>query len=313
MTIRVGVAQIGAIPFDIEASVDKAIKWVEKAGTQGCQLVVFPEAFISAYPKGLGFGSLVGVRAPEGREMFRRYFDSAIPVPGVETDKLCEAAGQANLHMVIGVIERDLGTLYCTALFIGSNGSLLGKHRKLMPTASERLVWGFGDGSTIPVIDTPVGRLGAVICWENYMPMLRMAMYSKGVTVYCAPTADDRDSWLPSMRHIAMEGRCFVLTSCQVMRRRDFPDDYPCGMETSPDDVLMRGGAAIVGPLGQVLAGPVFDEETLLTADIDLADVTRAKLDFDAAGHYARPDVFHLVVNETARKAVKTIIDEESL
>ena len=168
----------------------------------------------------------------------------------------------------------------------------------------ERLVWGFGDGSTLPVADTELGRVGAVICWENYMPMLRMAMYAKGVELYCAPTADDRDTWVPSMRHVALEGRCFVLTACQYLTRGDCPDDYAAVHGDDPGAVLMRGGSAIVGPLGQVLAGPDFDGETILTAEIDTAEIARGKYDFDVTGHYARPDVFRLHVNERPMPSV---------
>jgi len=304
MKIKAGVAQVGSVPFDADASVAKAETWIAKAGAEGCQIVVFPEAFISGYPKGSDFEVSIGVRTARGREEFRRYLDGAITVPGPETDRLGAAAAAANVYLVIGVMERELGTQYCTALYFGPDGTLLGKHRKLMPTAGERLAWGFGDGSTLPVLDTPIGKIGAVICWENYMPMLRMAMYSKGVTLYCAPTADDRESWLPSMRHVALEGRCFVLTTCQVIKRGDFPADYRCSVSDDPQTILMHGGAAIIDPLGKVLAGPVFDEETLLTAELDLDEVDRGKFDFDVAGHYARPDIFTLIVNEAPQHAV---------
>jgi nitrilase len=173
-----------------------------------------------------------------------------------------------------------------------------------MPTAGERLLWGFGDGSTMPVFATPAGNIGAVICWENYMPMLRMAMYAKGIGIYCAPTADDRETWLPTMRHIALEGRCFVLSACQVVRRGEYPRDYRCMITEDPDALLMRGGSAIIDPLGKVLAGPLFDEEALLTADLDMEDIPRAKFDFDAVGHYARPDIFSLRVDESPKDPV---------
>lgn len=305
MIVKAGVAQVGAVPFDVEATLQKAEAWIAKAGAAGCELVVFPEAFFTGYPKGSDFDISIGVRTTRGREEFRRYFEASIVVPGPETQRLGKAAAEANSHVVIGVMERELGTMYCTALFFGSDGTLLGKHRKLMPTAGERLAWGFGDGSTLPVIDTPVGKIGAVICWENYMPMLRMAMYAKGIALYCAPTADDRETWLPTMRHIALEGRCFVLTSCQVLRRGDFPADYRCRVTDDPNAILMRGGAAIIDPLGNVLAGPVFDEEALLTADLDLDALAAAKFDFDVAGHYARPDVFTLTVDENPKSAVR--------
>ena len=304
--VRVAVVQAGSVPFDTEACVDKAVRLTADAAATGAKVVLFPEAFIAGYPKGLSYGLVVGARDPVGREEFRLYLDAAIEVPGVHTLRLGEAAAAAGVYLVIGVIERELGTCYCTVLFFGPDGSLLGKHRKLMPTALERMIWGFGDGSTLTVVDSPYGRIGSVICWENYMPMLRMAMYAKNVALYCAPTADDRDTWLSSMRHVALEGRCFVLSACQFLRRKDFPETVRVSLGESPDAVLMRGGSAIIGPLGNVLAGPDFEGETILTAELDLGDIGRGKFDFDVAGHYSRPDVFRLIVNEASMSAVET-------
>jgi nitrilase len=306
------VVQASSVPFDREACVAKAVRLVGEAAAQGARVVVFPEAFIGGYPKGLDYGLVVGARDPQGREEFRLYLESAIAVPGPDTERLGAAAAASGWYVVMGAIERDGGTLYCTALFFGPDGSLLGTHRKLMPTALERMIWGYGDGSTLTAVDSPYGRIGAVICWENYMPLLRMAMYAKGVALYCAPTADDRDTWLPSMQHIALEGRCFVLSACQVLRKRDFPDTVRVSLGDGPDALLMRGGSAIVGPLGQVLAGPAFGSETILTADLDLHDIGRGKFDFDVVGHYARPDVFQLVVNEapTPAVAVKKLVQQ---
>ena len=304
--VRVAVVQAGSVPFDTEACVDKAVRLTADAAATGAKVVLFPEAFIAGYPKGLSYGLVVGARDPVGREEFRLYLDAAIEVPGVHTLRLGEAAAAAGVYLVIGVIERELGTCYCTVLFFGPDGSLLGKHRKLMPTALERMIWGFGDGSTLTVVDSPYGRIGSVICWENYMPMLRMAMYAKNVALYCAPTADDRDTWLSSMRHVALEGRCFVLSACQFLRRKDFPDTVRVSLGESPDAVLMRGGSAIIGPLGNVLAGPDFEGEAILTAELDLGDIGRGKFDFDVAGHYSRPDVFRLIVNEAPMSAVET-------
>jgi len=300
---RAAVVQAAPVVFDTSQTLVKLADLATDTARQGAALAVFPEAFVSAYPKGLDFGARVGSRTPEGREQFRRYFESAIDVPGPATQALGRAAKGAGLHLVVGVVERAAGTLYCTALFFGPEGQLLGKHRKLMPTAMERLIWGYGDGSTLTVVDTPLGRLGAVICWENYMPLLRMAMYAKGVQLYCAPTADDRETWLATMRHIALEGRCFVLSACQYLTRGDCPPDYALPA-APPGTVLMRGGSSIVGPLGQVLAGPNFEGECILTAEIDLGEIARGKYDFDAAGHYARPDVFQLSVNESAQAPV---------
>ncbi len=303
--VRAAVIQAGSVMFDRERTIAKARDLVADAGRRGAQVAVLPEAFVPGYPKGLDFGARIGNRTAEGREDFRRYWDSAVDVPGPAADALGEAAKDAKLHLVAGVIERDGGTLYCSVLFFAPDGRLLGKHRKLMPTASERLVWGFGDGSTLPVFDTPAGRLGAVICWENYMPMLRMAMYGKGIQIYCAPTADTRDSWLPTMRHIAVEGRCFVLSCCQYLTRADCPPNYALDIE-APGGVLMRGGSCIVGPFGDVLAGPDFSGECILTADLDLTEIARGKYDLDVVGHYARPDVFRLLVNERPATAVET-------
>ena len=304
--VLVAVVQAGAVPFDTTACVEKAVKLTAQAAAKGARVIVFPEAFIPGYPKGLDYGLVVGARDPAGREEFRMYLDAAIEVPGPHTERLGEAAAAAGAYVVIGVIERELGTCYCTVLFFGPDGRLLGKHRKLMPTALERMIWGFGDGSTLTAVDSPYGRIGSVICWENYMPMLRMAMYAKNVALYCAPTADDRDTWIPTMQHVALEGRCFVLTSCQFIRRKDFPDTVRMSLGDGPESVIMRGGSAIVSPLGKVLAGPDYSGETILTAEIDLGDIGRGKFDFDVAGHYARPDVFSLTVNEQPANPVVT-------
>jgi nitrilase len=281
MPSSVAVVQAGSILFDPEASVAKAERLIAEAAGGGAKLIVFPEAFIGGYPKGEDFGARVGSRTPEGRKLFRRYFEGAIDVPGPATARLGEAARAHAAWVVIGVIERDGGTLYCTALFFAPDGSLAGKHRKLMPTAMERLIWGFGDGSTMPVLDTGFGKIGAVICWENYMPLLRAAMYAKSVQIYCAPTVDDRETWPVTMRHIALEGRCFVLSACQHTE-------------------LIRGGSVIVAPLGKVLAGPCYDGECILRAEIDVGEIAEGKFDFDVSGHYARPDVFRLQVRTGA-------------
>ncbi|HZX94991.1 MAG TPA: carbon-nitrogen hydrolase family protein [Myxococcales bacterium] len=304
MKVTAAVVQAAPAPFDSARTLEKLEALAADAARQGAELAVFPEAFVSGYPKGMDFGAVVGRRTREGRDHFRRYFDSAIEAPGPEVERIAKVAREHRLHLVVGVIERAGGTLYCTALFFSGEGGFLGKHRKLMPTAAERLVWGMGDGSTLPVFDTRVGRLGAVICWENYMPMLRMAMYAKGVQIYCAPTADDRETWLPTMRHVALEGRCFVLSACQVLRRRDLPADIPNALGEDPQTPLMRGGSCIVDPLGKVLAGPLFDEQGILTAELDLDEIARGKYDFDVAGHYSRPDVFRLTVNEEPLRPV---------
>lgn len=302
------VVQAAPVAFDVARTLDKLADLATDAARKRAKLAVFPEAFVSAYPKGLDFGARVGVRTPEGRDMFRRYFDSAIDVPGPASVRIGAIAKANDLHLVVGVIERDGGTLYCTALFFTPAGDLAAKHRKVMPTAMERLIWGAGDGSTLSVIDSPLGKIGAVICWENYMPLLRTAMYAKGVELYCAPTVDCRRTWAPTMRHIAVEGRCFVLSACQYARRSDFPADYP--IDTPPiavqdgDAVLIDGGSMIVSPMGDILAGPDYEAECILTAEIDRRLIAGGKFDLDVVGHYARPDIFQLQLDEREKLAV---------
>ena len=288
----------GAVPFDWEASVEKACRLTAEVADKGAALAVFPEAFISVYPKGLDFGSRVGSRTPEGREQFRRYWASAIEVPGPATEALGKAARENRIHVVIGVIERDGGTLYCTALFFAPDGTLLGKHRKLMPTAHERLVWGFGDGSTMPVFDTEIGKIGGVICWENYMPMLRMAMYSKKSRSIALPRPTTARPGCRPCGTLRLRAVALCSPPASTFSAADFPPIIPRVQGDDPNTVLMRGGSCIIDPLGRVLAAPSFEGECILTAEIDLDEIPRAKYDFDVVGHYARPDVFRLFVNE---------------
>jgi nitrilase len=302
--IVASVVQAGSVAFDTDATIDKLGDLVADARRGGADLVVFPEAFVGGYPKGHDFGAVVGSRTEEGRDWFRRYAEGAIALPGPELTRIADAA--AGVHLVAGVIERDGGTLYCSVVFLSPDGRLLGVHRKLMPTAAERLIWGFGDGSTMPVVDTDVGRLGAAICWENYMPLARMAMYGKGVEIYLAPTADARERWQATLQHISLEGRCFVLGCNQYVHRDMYPEDLEMREELeSWPEVLSRGGSAIYGPLGELLAGPLWEQEGTLIADLDMSAIARSKFDFDVTGHYARPDVFKLEVDESSRSPVQ--------
>ena len=285
--IKVSVAQFGSVLFDTPATLDRMESVCREAAAAGTQLLVCPEALVGGYPKGMTFGAIVGSRTEAGRDQFLRYSNSAIRVPGTETDRIAAWAQELNLHIVTGVIERAGCTLYCTSLVFSPDAGLISKHRKLMPTGSERLIWGQGDASTMQVADTAVGRIGVAICWENYMPLYRQHLYNQGVELWCAPTVDTREIWQTSMRHIAYEGRCFVLSPCQCLTSQDWPEDL---REQGGE---IDGRSLIVSPFGEVLAGPIAGTG-LLTAEINLEDITRGKYDLDVAGHYNRPDIFDL-------------------
>lgn len=302
--ITAAVVQAAPVSFDKSRTLEKLNDLSTDASNLGAQLALFPEAFVSAYPRGLDFGARIGSRTPEGRDWFKYYYESAIDIPGPEIEYMSRVARSNKLTLIVGVVERDGGTLYCTVVFFDPNGAYLGKHRKVMPTAAERLVWGFGDGSTMPVYKTPSGKIGAVICWENYMPLLRTSMYAKGIEIYCAPTASVLSSWIPTMQHIAMEGGCFVLSCNQFTRRSDYPDEYPLDEPLPPEAIMSRGGSCIVSPAGEILVGPNYDDEAILTCDINLDEIKRYKYDFDVVGHYSRPDIFSLQVNNAPHSLV---------
>lgn len=296
---KVACVQATPVIFNKAKTLEKAVGWIEKAASKNIRLLVFPESFIPAYPAGLGFGTVVGSRTEAGREQFREYWENSVEVPGEETKVLAKLARKYKMYLVMGVTERDTTTktLYCTLLYFGPNGSLLGKHRKLKPTAAERLIWGEGDGTSLVSFDTSLGKLGGLICWENYMPLARMAMYQKGVEIYLAPTADSRDSWTGTMIHIALEGRCYVLGCNQYFTKNDYPQHLQPHLAEDRPEVLCRGGSIIVSPQGKVLAGPLYGEEGLLEVEVDLDEVVRSRMDFDPAGHYNREDVFELKVS----------------
>jgi len=301
--VKVAVVQAAPVLFDRDATVEKTCKLINECASNGSEFVLFPEAFIPAYPRGLSFGMVVGSRDEQGRKLWQKYWENAVELPGDATIAIGKAIKEAGVYAAIGVIERDTqtsgGTLYCTIVYFGPDGQILGKHRKLKPTASERLIWGEGNGSTLTVLDTKLGKIGGLICWENYMPLARMELYQKGVDIYLAPTADQRDGWQASMRHIALEGRCYVLSCNQYVTKDMYPTDLP-GIEELDEQpqVMCRGGSVIVSPMGEVLAGPLFDKEGNLYAELDISEIIRSKIDFDVVGHYSRPDVFRLTINE---------------
>ena len=296
---KVAVVQAQPFLFETDRTIEKMWDLMAGIKAESRDLVLFPEAFLPGYPRGLTFGAVVGSRSIEGRDLYARYYQNAIAVGDARFKDLQKMAAELNADLAVGVVEKEdkSGTLYCTILYFASDGSFLGKHRKLKPTGSERLIWGDGDGSTMPAMNNGFGIYGGLICWENYMPLARMAMYQQGIQIYLAPTADCRDSWQVTLQHIATEGRCFVLGCNQLITRDAYPEDI-LKLVSDPSTIACSGGSVIIAPGGDVIAGPVLNEERILYADLDLEEVTRGKYEFDVAGHYNRPDVFSFRVNK---------------
>jgi nitrilase len=313
-TVKAAAVQAAYVLMNQQATLDKAIGLIEAAAAQGAQIVVFPEVFIPGTPIWIDSRPIW-----DGDEQwFAMLAAQAVVVPGPVTDALGAAARAAGTYVVMGVEEREPhgSTIYNTTLYLGPDGALLGKHRKLMPTGSERTVWGMGDGSTLPVVDTPYGRLSGLICWENYMPLARFYLYSQGVDIWAAPTLAPGDAWVASMRHIAREGRCYVIGVNPCVHRDQIPADFPrredvWNLESDDEQWVEAGNSVIVAPSGEMLAGPARHEETILTADLDLDLVRSARRLFDPVGHYNRPDVFHLAADLRARPEV--VVTEDSL
>jgi nitrilase len=286
--------------FDIKKTVDIIISWIEKGEKEGCELLLFPESFIPCYPRGLDFDAIIGKRTDKSRNQWLDYWNNSIETSSAYIEKISGAIKKANLYVALGVTERESigGSLYCSLLYFDNKGNLIGKHRKLKPTGLERYIWAESDGSTLVSFDTEIGKIGGLICWENYMPLARMAMYNKGVEIYLAPTADSREAWQNTMQYIALEGRCFVLASNQFVRKSDYPEQYLEDLKDEPE-IMCAGGSVIISPMGEILAGPVWNKEELLTAELDFTILAKSKLDFDVVGHYARKDVFGFdVVNQ---------------
>jgi len=298
---KLAVVQASPVPYDKEATLKKAIGLIDEAGKAGADLIIFPEAYIPTYPRGFSFGFVVGKRYEEGREDWKRYYDNSVLVPSADTDLIGEAAKRAGAYVCMGVTERceENCTLYCSYLYFGPDGTLLGTHRKLKPTGSERCVWGEGDGSGLIAIDTPFGKVGALICWEDYMPLARAALYQKGISIYLAPTAASHPEWQASMKHIAYESRCYVASCNMILKKSMIPKDFNNIDELDRyPEMMCPGGSCVVGPLGKHVVEPVFEEERIIYADLDMEKVPLARMDFDPVGHYSRPDVLELIVHE---------------
>ena len=291
--IKVALVQASPVWFDLDGTIEKIEHLLLSASREKAELVVFPEAFIPCYPRGLGFGTVVGNRSEAGRALWEKYWKHALDLESPAALRIAAVIKAAHVYCAIGVTEREksTGTLYCSLLIYAPDGTLLGKHRKLKPTGAERIIWGEGDGTTLKVYDTAIGRMGGLICWENYMPLARMALYQQKVELYLAPTADQRPGWLASMQHIALEGRCFVLACNQFVNKTDYPKDLQSEL-VGKEEILCKGGTVVISPLGEILAGPVYDQERILYAELDMDQIIRAKMDFDVIGHYHRPDVF---------------------
>jgi nitrilase len=294
LTVKVACVQAEPVPFDRAATIDKLEGLVREAASEGARLALFPETFIPVYPSNRWARYLAGWGdGADARDVFARLARQSIEIPGPHSDRLAEIARKHAVWLAVGVNELERGTLYNSLLVYSSDGDLALRHRKLMPTNHERLVWGLGDGGGLEAISTDLGKVGGLICWENLMPLARFALYQDGVEIYLAPTADDSEEWHESMKHIARESRAFVLSCCVFQRASSYPDDIPLA---EGDELVGAGGSAILAPDGSYLAGPLWNEEGILYAELDPQLMYRARQRFDPAGHYHRPDVLRLQI-----------------
>jgi len=296
----VACVQAEPVILQRDATIDKLAALTAEAARAGARLVVFPETFVPAYPSSRWARALAGWADPRAKAAFARLAAEAVDVPGPAADRLGEIAREHEVWLVTGVNERDPerpGTLYNSLLYHAPDGRLAQRHRKLVPTNHERLIWGQGDGGGLRAFPTELGRLGGLICWENYMPLARFSLYESGIEVYIASTADDGEAWQATLVHIARESRAFVVSPCHFQRASSYPEDFPLREELEGADLLGRGGSAILGPDGSYLAGPLFEEEGILYAELDPARLYEERQRFDPAGHYHRPDVFRLEVS----------------
>jgi nitrilase len=300
--VKVSLVQDAPVAFDKFRTFKKVAKLVEQEASRGAQLILFPESFVPGYPRGLDFGTRVGLRTESGRKSFEMFYNNSFDLEN-DGPWLIELSRKHQVYIVLGVTEKTThnGTLYCSMIYTSPHQGILGVHRKIKPTAQERVIWGEGDGKDLVTFDTAIGRLGGLICWENYMPLARQAMYNQGIQIFLAPTADARETWTATMKHVALEGRCFVLSCNQFSTIASYPSEWQ--KQVKETEAYCRGGTMVVSPLGEVLAGPLFDEPGILTVDIDLAEIVRGKMDLDPNGHYQRPDIFGLsVLNQPSIK-----------
>ncbi|MFT5216029.1 MAG: nitrilase [Glaciecola sp.] len=293
MTIKVAVVQDAPVFFDKEKTLQKVETITKQYAKEGCNLIVFPESFIPGYPRGFSFGATIGSRTDLGRQQYADYYNNSFDLESDDLTRLVTLSKEQNIYIVIGVTEKQQnnGSLYCSMLYLSPSKGLLGVHRKIKPTGTERLVWAEAGAESLVTFDTKIGKLGGLICWENYMPLARMSMYLKGVEIYIAPTADSREQWTATMQQIALEGRCFVLGCNQYMTISMYPNKYKDEV-ANQDENFCPGGSVIVSPLGKIMEGPLFNKAGVLIAELDLEDIKRSKLDFDVIGHYARKDIF---------------------
>ena len=299
-TCRIAVVQCAPVMFDKIACTDKVIALTREAAANGAELIVFPELMIPGYPYGMTFGFTVGSRGADGRKDWKLYYDNSILVPGEETERMSRAAREAGAYVSVGVSERDAvsGTLYNTNLVFSPDGEMT-VHRKLKPTGSERVVWGDADKHYFPVTDSPWGPIGSLICWESYMPLARVALYEKGVTLYISPNTNDNEEWQSTIRHIAIEGHCYFINCDMYFTRDMYPKDLHCPEEIQKlNDIVCRGGSCVIDPYGHAVTETVWDQEAIIYADLDMQKVPASRMEFDACGHYSRPDVLELRVHE---------------
>ncbi|MEM1257025.1 MAG: carbon-nitrogen hydrolase family protein [Bacteroidota bacterium] len=293
MKVKVGIVQEGPVFFDKAKTLDKLETIVEKQASKGCRLLVFPESFIPGYPRGFDFGAKIGSRTDEGKSLYAIYYANSMATHGKEMKRLVELSRRTNTYLVVGITEKqeENNSLYCSMAYFSPADGLLGIHRKIKPTGTERVIWAEAGGDSLVTFKTKIGKLGGLICWENYMPMARMAMYQKNVEIYIAPTADSRPQWTITMQQIALEGRCFVLGCNQYFTKSMYPEKYRKNV-TDEKEELCPGGSVIVNPQGKIIKGPLFGETGVLMAELDLNEVIKGKMDFDVCGHYARNDIF---------------------